>query len=108
MCRVIILGFIDDAQPNKWKYTKIHVNKGIVGESLQYTIPGNFIAYLKDRANKVRSSLEGISEKQWEKIEQTYSKNMSRAIESETLKATDQDVKMFGDKAFIKNDSRKE
>lgn len=107
MCRIIILGFIDEAQPNNWKGTKIHVHKGIVGETLEYRIPGNFIAYLKGRASKVRSSHEGISEKQWDKIEQTYSKNMDRAMESETLKATDQDVKMFGDKAFIKNDSKK-
>ncbi|MBI2470715.1 MAG: hypothetical protein HYV59_05660 [Planctomycetes bacterium] len=107
MCRVIILGFIDEDRPNYWEGTKIHVHKGIVGETLRYRIPENFIAYLKDRTNKVRSSLEGISEKQWDRIEQTYSKDMDRAMASETLKATYQDVKMFGDKAFVKNNSKK-
>ncbi len=107
MCRIIIIGFIDETRPNHWKETKIHVHKGIVGETLQYKIPGDFIGYLKDRANKVRSSLEGISEKQWDRIDQAYSKDMDRAMDSETFKATDQDVKMFGDKAFVKKDLKR-
>ena len=57
-----------------------------------------------NRARSVSKINDSISPNQKRKIEETYKKDIGRAIKSETFKAMDHDVKMFGKKAFKKED----
>ena len=52
----------------------------------------------------MREIQDSISDKQQEKIEQSYNKNMDRLAGSETFKVIEADVALFGSEAFAKSD----
>ncbi len=107
MGRVTLLGFIGIENPKHWIGTKIHVRKGVIGGSTK--IPDQFLDYMKERATAELHEHDKISKKQKEVIKKTYRKDPDRAVTSETLKALDHDVRMFGKKAvFNKKDSPKD
>ena len=102
MGRIVLIGFID-MLPHQWKGTKLHVESGVLG-SKHYSLPAEFGEYFVNRARSVSKINDSISPNQKRKIEETYKKDIGRAIKSETFKAMDHDVKMFGKKAFKKED----
>lgn len=106
MGRVVLIGFIDMPHPRHWKGTKLHVNSGVLG-SKHYSLPAEFGEYFVNRARKTSEMNESISSKQKRKIEESYEKDIDRAINSESLKAMDHDVKMFGKKAFETEDKKR-
>lgn len=102
MGRIVLIGFID-MLPHQWKGTKLHVESGVLG-SKHYSLPAEFGEYFVNRARSVSKINDSISPNQKRKFEETYKKDIGRAIKSETFKAMDHDVKMFGKKAFKKED----
>ncbi|MFZ5763407.1 MAG: hypothetical protein ACOY8P_10835 [Thermodesulfobacteriota bacterium] len=103
MGRIVLIGFIEISHPQRWKGTKLHVKKGVLG-SKHYSLPAEFGEYFLSKARRLAEINKSMSGKQKQKIEDTYRKNINRAISSETLKAIDYDVKLFGKKAFDKNE----
>lgn len=97
--RFIVLGFIEMPQPRQWVGTKVHVKHGVV-EPSSYTLPIGFGDYLMEKVKRAASVKGRISEKQNKKIEESYRKNMDRVINSESFKAINEDVRLFGSKAF--------
>lgn len=103
MGRIVLIGFIEMPNPRQWKGTKLHVKNGVLG-SKHYTLPAGFGDYFINKAKRLAKLEKSISAKQQRKIEESYSKDLDRAERSETIKAMDQDVKLFGNKAFVRNE----
>ncbi len=101
MGRIVLVGFIEMPNPREWKGTKLHVKKGVLG-SKHYILPAGFGDYFVNKARGLAKIANSISPKQQQRIEESYSKDLDRAESSETVKAMDQDVKLFGNKAFTK------
>lgn len=99
--RFIILGFIEMPRPRDWVGTKVHVREGLI-EPKDYTLPTEFGDYFVDKARQMDAIYDVISEEQNTKIEKTFLKDLDRAAESESFKAMDYDVRLFGKEAFKK------
>lgn len=100
MCRFLLFGFIVMPETRHWKSTKLHVNHGIIGGKQKYHLPGPLGPYLQSRADKSRALLQKLSPKQKQAVEGSYAKNPEGYAASESFKAFDADVRLFGDKAF--------
>ena len=97
--RLAIFGFIQMKDRSKWKGTKIHVNKGKLGNSTYY-IPQYLLRYLSGRADQIAAAQDALSEKQNAKVTETILKNPEKAAKSEIFKAVARDVALFGQRAF--------
>jgi len=101
--RIVLVGFIDMPYPRQWKGTKLHVKSGLLG-SKHYSLPAEFGEYFMNKARRLAELNKSMSPKQKQKIEDTYRKDLDRAISSETLKAMGHDVALFGKNAFAKDE----
>jgi hypothetical protein len=99
---VFFIGFIHMKRPKEWDETKVHVRQGVLGSS-QYSHPRYFFEYMMGRARRMREIEESISDKQQETIEQSFNKNLDRFAGSETFKAMEADIALFGSEAFGKS-----
>ena len=99
--RFIILGFIHEPNLGQWKGTKVHATDGYV-EPRRFVLPRAFGDYLNEKASKMHLALASMSDRQSEKVEQEFRKNIDRYIGSDAFVAMQADVEMFGDKAFNK------
>ena len=99
MGKFILFGFIENPSPRRWKGTKINANEGRFGVR-DIELPLNVGEFIMDRARSAAEKTKQISEKQWDRIAETYRKNSDRAANSETIRAMSQDVLLFGNSAF--------
>jgi hypothetical protein len=99
MNRIAIFGFIEMKERNKWRGTKVHLKKGVVGTT-NYFIPEYVLRYLSNRANEIAASFGRTSAKQSAKITESIMNDPVRAANSEVFRAMAQDVALFGDSAF--------
>ncbi len=99
MGRIVLVGFIEMPYPREWKESKLHVKEGVFG-SKHYVLPSGFWDYFVNKAERLITVQNSMSEKQWGKIDETYRKDLDRAANSETMKAMDYDVILFGNNAF--------
>jgi len=65
-------------------------------------MPKQFCEYICAQADRAGTLQERISEKQTAQIAATYRSNLDRAAESDFMRVMDQDVKLFGRRAFRK------
>lgn len=100
--RFVILGFIEMPKPRQWEGSKVHVKHGVVGPK-NYTIPAQFGEYFMGKAKRMSEVQAKISDKQNEKITDTFKKNIDKLANSESFRAMENDVRLFGDKAFRKD-----
>jgi len=103
MAKIILLGFLDIQNLKDWKDTKIHVKHGRIGGDI--TIPSNLIEYLNERAGVAKKYQNMISDKQREVIDSSYRKDIDSVPNSESFKAIDADVRLFGKEAVFKRNS---
>jgi hypothetical protein len=99
MGRIVLVGFIEMPRPREWKGTKLHVKEGVLG-STHYILPSGFGDYFMNKAKRLITIQKSMSEKQRKTIDESYRRDSDRASSSETLKAMDYDVILFGDSAF--------
>lgn len=99
--RFIVLGFINEPNPKRWKGTKVNSNQGII-QPQEYTLPIAFWEYVNQKANRMAKSLNSISEKQTKKIDISFKNNIENYIGSDAFHAMSADVSMFGNSAFSK------
>jgi len=99
MGRILLVGFIEVPHPRDWKGTKLHVKSGILG-SKHYILPSGFGDYFINKAKRLIAIQKSMSERQKNRINETYRKDLDRAGRSETIEAMDYDVILFGDSAF--------
>lgn len=99
--RFIILGFVHEPNFSQWKGTKIGANEGTLGPR-KYVLPRGFGEYLSDKAVKMREAIQSVTDRQQEKIDDAFLKNADRFVTSDSFKAMQADLAMFGDDAFSK------
>jgi len=97
--RIVLIGFIEMPNPREWKGSKLHVKNGVLG-SKHYTFPAGFGDYFIDKAKRLIKIQGSMSKNQKRKIDKTYRRDSDRAANSESMKATDYDVNLFGEDAF--------
>jgi len=99
----VALGFVHPPPPDRWVGTRVALNEGTVGGKM--ALPVQFLDYLIERAEKVRMLRRRQSTHQREKVRQDFLANVDRAAASETFRAIDADVRMFGlEKVFPPED----
>ncbi len=99
MGRVVLFGFVAMKYPRRWKGTKLHVRHGQFGQR-DIELPSDVGDFLFGRARLAAKSYSQLSERQHTRIRESYSRNPDRAAQSETLRAMNHDVSMFGSNAF--------
>ncbi len=99
MGKVLLIGFINEAYPEWWKNTKIHVHKGFIGNE-HYVVPDGLFYYINYRAAKAAATQQSLSPTQKSKVAEMQKQNLDKLMESEVLRAMNQDVELFGSAAF--------
>lgn len=107
MGKFVLFGFIENPHPRRWKGTKINANKGRFGVG-DTELPSDVGEFIMDRARLAAEKTKQMSDKQWARITETYRQDMDRAANSETIRAMEYDVLMFGDSAFEATQSENE
>jgi hypothetical protein len=97
----LILGFIAMPRPKQWVGTRVNTHGGTIGPR-DYTMPKEFWKYISGQADRAATLQERISGKQTAKIAETYTA-IDRAGQSDFMRVMDQDVKLFGRRAFRNN-----
>ncbi|WP_176216959.1 hypothetical protein [Andreprevotia lacus] len=97
--RFIILGFISESTPNRWRDTKVNAKNGTI-EPKSYTLPAAFGDYINHKAQRISILLGEISEKQKRKIDASFRKNIDNYIGSDAHKAMVADIELFGETAL--------
>lgn len=96
--KFILVGFIDIPYPKQWVGTKVHVREGHVGQG-NVVLPKGFRDFLFAKCRRYAEVKELISENQQAKIAASM-KDLDKVAASESFKALQNDVELFGDKAF--------
>ena len=90
----IILGFIAMPRPKQWVGTRVNTHGGNIGPR-NYVLPKPFDKFIFERAESAATLQERISDRQHAKIAETYSGNMDRAAQSDSMQAMHQDVEQL-------------
>ena len=98
--RFAIMGFIEMPRPREWQGTKVHVRQGFVGGT-DFVLPRTFGEYLFNRPRTMAQRWRQVSAKQWQKIGESYNADPARGAASESFRALDDDVRLFGEGAFM-------
>jgi len=101
--RFVILGFVRQDRPNQWQGSRVHVRTGRI-EPTRYTITRGFFDYLNTRARLVAELQSGISPRQAQKIDKALHANAEKYIGSDEFLAMLNDLRMFGEAAFTRDD----
>lgn len=104
--RFIILGFIREDRPGRWQGAKVKVTTGRI-EPRRYTMPKEFIEYINSKARREAELIAGLSPRQKEKMHQAYREKIDAFIGSDAFIAMENDVRMFGNAAFISDSPTK-
>lgn len=97
----IILGFVEVPYPEQWVGTQVQLTGGKISPR-DYTLPSQFGQFLMQKAERMAKGNAQISERQSVKIDQAYRRDLDKAAASESFKAMDHDVRLFGTSAFKK------
>lgn len=98
---LVLFGVINQTK-NVWKGTRVRMKGGTAG-SAQYVLPTQLGEFIWHRARRMRELHSEMSARQRDRVSERFRKDLDRAAGSETIRAMDRDVKMFGDAAFGKS-----
>jgi hypothetical protein len=101
--RFVILGFIRQDRPNHWQGSRVHLRTGQI-EPRKYTINRGLFDYINARARLVAELQSGISPRQAQKSDEARSANVEKYVGSDEFLAMLNDLRMFGDAAFTRDD----
>ncbi len=101
-----VFGFVESEDARKWKGTNV-LYRGGWFEPGKYTLPGQLVGFLVERANRTRVAMEKISPTQQRKIAESIRANPDQFVQSGLFRAMQRDVEMFGEDAFAKYNSDK-
>lgn len=97
--RFVIIGFVHEPNPRHWQGSKVHANEGIV-EPKHYRLPRPLWDYIDQRARRTLALMEGISEPQRAKVEDSFRQNTDRYLGSDAYLADLADFELHGDDMF--------
>ncbi|MBV9828819.1 MAG: hypothetical protein JO001_24580 [Alphaproteobacteria bacterium] len=98
---VMILGLVEMPHADQWVGTKLDPCSGII-RPREYVLPAGFDDFIFDKARKTAAAQDEVSQRQKDTIDRAYRKNIDYAAKSESFRALDQDVRLFGKGAFSK------
>ena len=99
MGKFMLFGFILMTHPRRWKGTKLNAGRGRFGPR-DVELPAEMQDFIFERARRTADSVSQLSDSQRARIQQSYERNSERAGNSETFRAMQRDVEMFGAEAF--------
>ncbi|MGQ0556588.1 MAG: hypothetical protein ACT4PN_11675 [Nitrospiraceae bacterium] len=99
----VILGFIRQDRPNQWQGSTVHLKTGQM-EPRKYTINRGLFDYLNARARLVAELQSGISPRQAQKSDEARRANVENYVGSDEFLAMLNDLRMFGEAAFTRDD----
>ncbi len=99
ICKVLLIGFIEISNPNRWRDIKIHANSGTLNKK-HYRLPATLRDFIFYKARRAKKAQQKISDRQRDRIDRDYRKNNNLFADSEMFIAMDQDYKLFGEEAF--------
>ena len=97
--KFVLCGFVTMQYPRRWKGTKLNANRGKFGIQ-DIELPSDIGEYMFDRAKLAGTAAASISDRQRQKMQESYENDLDRAAKSETFRAMQNDVSLFGNKAF--------
>lgn len=101
MGRFLLIGFVRMPEARKlWKNTKLHIGGGALLAKEDRSVPEFMLDLLHDRARGMDRAWEGLSDRQSQNINETMLQDLDRVANSDSLRAMDHDVRMFGRAAF--------
>jgi hypothetical protein len=99
--RFAILGFVQLDYPKQWIGSKVRLRGGVL-KPREYIFPIQFGEYLADRATRVWSVMDKISEPQQRKVDEAIRSDLDWFANTDLFKAIQLDVEMFGRAALRK------
>jgi len=99
MGHLILFGFIREDTADRWKGTKLHVNKGYIMPRA-YHLPEYVPDYWNEQADRAAEAFASVSPKQSNIIKEEFVKNANELTESEIFRAMQYDVYHSGKNAF--------
>jgi hypothetical protein len=105
--RFVILGFIRQDRPNHWQGSRVHLKTGQI-EPRKYTINKGLFDYINARARLVADLQSGISPRQAQKSDDARRANVEKYVGSDEFLAMLNDLRMFGEAAFTRDELPKE
>jgi hypothetical protein len=100
---VAVLGFFDFQKSEQWPSSKVHVNHGAIGQE-KVRLPPLLWRFLEERARNYGSIHDGLSDRQRANTEIATARSLERdkdsLSKSHWLKTLQQDVDLFGERAF--------
>ena len=103
--RFMVLGMVRCAHPESWKGTRVDPVQGSI-RPRQYGLPAGFMQFVDQKARDMRSALETVSHRQQEKMQKDFIVNASAFAGSDSEKAVNADINVFGDKALIRRSAK--
>jgi hypothetical protein len=100
--RFVVLGFVSEPNTCNWTGSRVNANQGTVGPR-HYTMPAAFMNYLNEKADSMAGVTRSISDRQHGKINDAFTSNIDRIVDSDFFAAMSADVEMFGPLAFHNN-----
>ncbi|HBD7441758.1 TPA: hypothetical protein ACT9IY_002886 [Legionella pneumophila] len=100
---LLSIGYINLSSSREWRKTRICVNQGQI-MPMNYNFPAELWNIIQQKADNAQKLKNSISPAQQEKINKRILGNVDKSVQSETFKALESDIKLFGtDLAFSKN-----
>ena len=90
------------AHPSHWRGTKVPATEGRI-EPGEYILPSQFGEFLNSKAGQMAELNATISDRQREKIDEAFWVDLDRVAESDSFRAMDNDVRLFGRAAFTRS-----
>ena len=98
--RFILIGSILE-QSGQWEGTRLGGNEGFVEPRFR-AVPGEFCAFLKQKAVRMAESQARMSDRQHAIVDSTFRRDMDRLQGSDLWAAIEADVEMFGQEAAFR------
>lgn len=99
LCRVVVFGFVREPLAKKWRGTKLHVRKGLMGGTAH--VPAGILHYFNAKADDAGASAAKMSPRQKAKVDEVFRKTpLDRLAASEAFRAVRADVALSGREAF--------
>lgn len=99
MCQFLLFGWIRQEAPRKWRNTKLHLKRGVLGPC-EYALPEAILSYLNEKADATAGALASLSDAQRTKLERHLWANVDALKGSEVMRAVSANVAHAGKEAF--------
>ncbi len=98
----LLIGYVKCDSLSQWRVTRVCVNKGAL-KPCAYSFPAELFSFIESRASLIDKFQKSISDKQQDKINETYLKQSDQAMSSMTWQSLTRDIELFGEENVFQN-----